>query len=144
MWEQCMYDTNQEVWWQCGAIFWLVAKWHLTICEERKPKIFQFNFVLRGRTSILLHSSNTCSVSDSVIHDAQFRMSCHQDSGIAGTTLTGDRGDSVTAEDHCVCGKTVACIGSQTLSVKQVGDVTMQDTVTSLWRQPVVIYLYIV
>ena len=60
------------------------------------------------------------SLSDSIIHDAQFRMSCHQDSGIAGTTLTGETADSETAEDHCVCGKTVACIGSPTLSVKQV------------------------
>ena len=72
------------------------------------------------------------SLSDSVIHDAQFRMSCHQDSGIAGTTLTGETADSETAEDHCVCGKTVACIGSPTLSVKRVRGVTIEDTVALL------------
>ncbi|KAI0210379.1 hypothetical protein LSAT2_004888 [Lamellibrachia satsuma] len=59
------------------------------------------------------------SLSESVIRDVQFRMSCYQDTGIAGTTVTGKKGDCGMREDQCLCGETVACVGSPTVSVKQ-------------------------
>ncbi|KAK2184645.1 hypothetical protein NP493_259g02052 [Ridgeia piscesae] len=59
------------------------------------------------------------NTSESVIRDVQFRMSCHQDTGIAGTAVTGKQGASGMGEDLCECSRSVVCVGSPTVSVNQ-------------------------